>query len=68
MLRPSAEQLAIAARAEAIFSPSPVSAPPLTDFQLEKKAFDDNRLRLKQERLAREGVRTGLTTTDKSGR
>jgi len=58
MLRPNAEQLAIVARAEAVFAPSSVGARPLTEFEIEKKAFDDNRKRLKQERLAREALRT----------
>lgn len=68
MLRPNAEQLAIVARAEAVFAPPSVSARPLTEFEIEKKAFDDNRLRLKKERLTREALRATLTTTNKNGR
>ena len=43
-----------AARAEAVFKPVKKDPPPLEGQALEKKAFDDNRERLKAERLARE--------------
>ena len=43
-----------AARAEAVFKPVKNDPPPLDGQALEKKAFDDNRERLKAERLARE--------------
>ncbi len=53
MLRPSAEQEANVARAKAAFKPAQASPQPLSEHALEKKAFDDNRERLKKERLAR---------------
>ena len=54
MKKKSAEGMTNAARAEAVFKPVKKDPPPLEGQALEKKAFDDNRERLKAERLARE--------------
>jgi hypothetical protein len=57
MLRPSAEKLANVARAEAAFKPAQAPPQPLNEYAREKKIFDDNRERLKSERLIREANR-----------
>jgi hypothetical protein len=63
MRKKSAADLTNAARAEAVFKPLPPTAKPLNEHALEKKSFDDNRDRLKAERLAREA----LHRADKAG-
>lgn len=54
MKKKSAEEMTNAARAEAVFRPVVKAEKPLDEEQLAKKAFADNRERLKAERLARE--------------
>lgn len=54
MKKKSAADMTNAARAEAVFKPVKKPDAPLDEQALEKKAFDDNRERLKAERLARE--------------
>lgn len=54
MKKKSAADMTNAARAEAVFKPVKKPATPLDEQALEKKAFDDNRERLKAERLERE--------------
>ena len=54
MPRKSVTQSTHAARAEAIFKPVAKAAAPMDELAAEKKAFDENRERLKAERLARE--------------
>lgn len=54
MKKISSEKTSNAARADAVFKPSPPKAETLSEHALEKVAFDRNRERLKMERLARE--------------
>jgi hypothetical protein len=63
MTKKSAADLTNAARAEAVFKSLPPTAKPLNEHALEKNAFDDNRARLKAERLSREA----LDRADKAG-
>jgi hypothetical protein len=63
MTKKSAADLTNAARVEAVFKSLPPTAKPLNEHALEKKAFDDNRARLKAERLSREA----LDRADKAG-
>jgi hypothetical protein len=62
MLRPSADRLANVARAEAAFTYAGFFSA-LKRPRAGKKAFDDNRERLKKERLAREALCTHRATT-----
>ena len=54
MKKKSAPGITNADRAEAVFKPMAKPARPLDEYAMEKKAFDDNRERLKAERLERE--------------
>lgn len=56
MKKQSADDMTNAARAEAAFRPVPPTPRQLSEHALEKKAFDENRERLKAERLAREAL------------
>jgi hypothetical protein len=54
MTKKSGADLTNAGRAEAVFKSLPPTAKPLNEHAMEKKAFDDNKARLKAERLSRE--------------
>jgi hypothetical protein len=56
MKKNSANDRTHAARAEAAFRPITPKPRQLSEQALEQKAFDDNRERLKAERLAREAL------------
>lgn len=49
------------ARAEAAFKPVATKAAPLSEWAIEKERFDQNRERLKSERLAREAMQIART-------